>query len=299
MVKPCIGRACLAAAVFGLFLSGIPACDAPAPGGAAVPTPESERLIAAAREHESAGRLPEALAAYEAALAGQPQLAAACVRAADLARRTGEAEAAARHARRALAGRPSDPAVICTLARALAPVDAARAQAALRPLLETVPDRADVRLAAGEAALAGGDPAAALPHLRAALAAGPDPAELLDIGRAFSRAGFHADAVAAVRRALEAGDRSPDARYTLGWTLERAERYEECVREYGALIEDHPEYLPAYRNLGALMARDGELPRAIRLWERGLRYHPDDPGLRANIDAAMDALGLTREDPDG
>ena len=83
----------------------------------------------------------------------------------------------------------------------------------------------------------------------------------------------------------------PDARYTLAWVLEQAERFPESVQEYELLIRDHPEYLPPYRNLGALMARDGEVERAIRLWEEGLRHHPDDPGLRTNVEAARGALG--------
>jgi tetratricopeptide (TPR) repeat protein len=159
---------------------------------------------------------------------------------------------------------------------------------------ELAAERADVHLAAAEAALARDDRSAAVSHLRRGLAAGPLPDELLGIARAFSRAGFHSDAVESARAAIAAGGPTPEARYTLAWTLEQAERYDECVREYFALIGDHPEYLAPYRNLGALMARDGELSRAIELWERGLRHHPDDPGLRANVDEALEALGLQR-----
>ena len=61
-------------------------------------------------------------------------------------------------------------------------------------------------------------------------------------------------------------------------------------------LEDHPDHLPTYFNMGALMARDGELSRAVTLWERGLRYHPGNAGLQANIDQALDALGLRREE---
>jgi hypothetical protein len=40
------------------------------------------------------------------------------------------------------------------------------------------------------------------------------------------------------------------------------------------------------------MARDGEVERAIGLWESGLQYAPDDPGLKSNIETARAALGL-------
>jgi tetratricopeptide (TPR) repeat protein len=282
-----------AAALAALAAAG-GGCASPPPEE--TPTPESERALAEARALEADGRSEGALQAYEAVLGVQPGLTAARIRAADLARRVGDDERAARHARRALERPGADPAELCTVVRALAAADPKRAGKALQPLIAAEPDRADAQLAAAEIALARNDRSAAASHLRRALGAAPGPAELLDVGRAFSRAGFHPDALECVRRALDEGDRSPEARYTLGWALERAERYDECAREYSALIEDHPDYLPAYRNLGALMARDGELPRAVRLWERGLQAHPGDEGLRANIDQALEALGLTREE---
>jgi tetratricopeptide (TPR) repeat protein len=243
----------LAGAVLALLALAAPACEAPESAGPEPPTAGSARLLAEARAREDEGRPAEALALYETALAAQPRLAEARVRAADLSRRAGDLPAAARHVRRAL---------------------------------ELAPERADTQLAAAGIALARDDRSTAVSHLRRAL----------EIGRAFSQAGFHPDAVESVRAALAAGGPSPEARYALAWTLEQAGRYDECVREYFALLEDHPDHLPAYRNLGALMARDGELPRAIELWERGLRHHPDDAGLRANVDEALDALGLRRSE---
>lgn len=282
-----------------LLLLAAAACERSGPRVPAVPSPENDERIEQARALERDGRPQDALRRYEEALKVQPDLGDARIRAADLARRTGADDAAARHARRALGMHPSDPGKLAVLARALAPTDAKRAADALAPALADAPDRADVQVAAAEVALAGGDRSGALGHLRAALAADPDATTLLDIGRAFSRAGFHSDAVAAVRKAIETGGRTPEARYALGWVLEQAERYQECVSEYTSLIADHPDYLPPYRNLGALMARDGELARAIDLWERGLKLHPDDAGLRANIDEAMDALGVQRGDSSG
>jgi len=268
-----------------------PSSDAPD-----IPTPESERLLGEAAAADSAGHAAEALALCETVLRAQPDLTAARVRAADLSRRTGDPEAAVLHARRALKHPPESPADLAALARALAPDDPDRARSLLAPWLDADTTRADVQLAAADVALSGSDPSTAMRHLRRALAAGPSPSQKLEIARGFARAGFPSDAVETVREAIASGDDSPETRYTLGWTLERAERYDECVHEYFSLLEDHPDYLPAYLNLGALMARDGELERAVALWERGLAHHPGNEDLQANIDQALDALGVMRKE---
>ncbi|MGQ0722306.1 MAG: tetratricopeptide repeat protein [Candidatus Eiseniibacteriota bacterium] len=169
----------------------------------------------------------------------------------------------------------------------------------LAPLLAQSPVAPEVRVAAGDIALESDDPAAAVAHFREAARTSADPALLLEAGRGMARAGFPDDGIAVVRRVLDGGDPGPEARYTLAWILEKAERYPECVREYSGLLADHPDYVPAYRNLGALMARDGELPRAIRLWRRGLEHAPGDAGLEANIREATEALELEFAEGEG
>lgn len=175
-------------------------------------------------------------------------------------------------------------------ARELARRSPRKAAKVLAPLLAQSSTVPEVRVAAGEIALESDDPAAAMDHFREAARSSADPVILLEAGRGMARAGFPDDGIAVVRRVLDGADPDPEARYTLAWILEKAERYPECVREYSELLADHPDYVPAYRNLGALMARDGELPRAIRLWSRGLEHAPGDPGLEANIREAVEAL---------
>jgi tetratricopeptide (TPR) repeat protein len=250
-------------------------------------------LLDTARALDRAGRLDEARRAWERAIETEPSLVAARARAAELAARAGDPEATISHATALLERVPDHPEARVLLARALAEAGDDRAVEILEPVLATRPDHSRALALAGELALRRGDLEAAGRQLRHALAAaGDDPVALLDAGRGLSRAGRHAEAVAAVTRALERGDRSAEARYTLARVLEGAERYPEAVQEYSMLLRDHPDHLPAYRNLGALMARDGEVERAIELWERGLERFPDDPGLAANVKAAREALGL-------
>jgi tetratricopeptide (TPR) repeat protein len=259
--------------------------------GHALPAQVVSRLHEA-REHDRAGRPDDARRAYDEALRGEPRLVSARMRAADLARRSGDLAAAARHAEELLERVPEHRGARIVLARVLARRDARRASTILEPLVLASPHDPDALIAAAEVALARGEPAVARQHYDRALASGADaPEALLDIGRGLSRLGLHREAIKTVLRALDRGDRPPLARYTLAYVLERGERFQESVHEYRQLIRDHPDYLPPYRNLGALMARDGELEQAIRLWEEALSRHPGDAGLRANIDAAREALG--------
>jgi tetratricopeptide (TPR) repeat protein len=291
-----------AAAVLGAARAGEPLladalADPPADRVVtALPTPPLatgvDSLVTAARDHERAGRPGEARAAWTAAFTAEPGLVAARARAAELAFRDGDAPAAASLATGLLALVPDHPEARVLLARLLV----RRKDEAARPLLDGVlaesPHHPGALVLRAELALEAGDPARAVRDLRLALvAAGEDPGALLDVARGLSRAGLHEDAVRTAQRAIGRDD-SPFARYTLAFVLERAERYPEAVREYARLVRTHPGYLPPYRNLGALMARDGELERAIDLWERGLAHNPGDPSLTANLEAARRALGL-------
>ena len=246
-----------------------------------------------AREADRASRWNEAREAYDSALLVEPRLVSARMRAAELAHRQGESQRAVDHAQEILRLVPEHREARVLIARVLFSQEDARASGHANAVLEDAPRHSLARIIAGEIAFADADPALAVDHLRNALAVtGDDPETLLDLGRALSRVGLHADAIDVVTRAAERGDRSPLARYTLAYVLERGERYPESVHEYAGLIRDHPEYLPPYRNLGVLMARDGEVERAIRLWERALEMHPGDPGLEANLREARKALGL-------
>jgi len=200
-----------------------------------------------------------------------------------------------------LAAVPEHPDAKVLLARLLAAApDPDGAEALVREVLRASPRHAGALAARAEVEILRGNAPAAARDLRSALAAaGTRSDDLVAIAAELSRAGLHAEAVATARRALETGDRSPPARFTLAIALAGAERYAESVDEYARLIREHPEYLPPYRNLGTLMARDGELERAIRLWEQGLQFHPDDAGLKANVEEARRALGLGTLGGDG
>jgi tetratricopeptide (TPR) repeat protein len=271
--------------------SGGGGAEESAPPDASLPA-EVIGHLASARAHDLASRVSAAREGYAAAVAAEPRLIGARARGAELARRAGEIQASVDEATALLARVPEHPEARVLVSRVLIAQKDERALPLLAGVLAAAPHHPSALTVRADLSLQGGDGEAALRDLRLALAAaGENQDALIEVALGLSRAGMHADAVRTAQVAV-GRDRNPRARYTLAFVMEKAERYPESVHEYSALIGEHPEYLPPYRNLGALMARDGELQRAIDLWERGLELHPEDPSLRANLEAARAAVGL-------
>jgi len=249
--------------------------------------------LAQARELDRRGDMDGASEAYARVLEVEPNRVDVRFRRAELAFQSDHADSAREIAESILVQVPHHAEVRLLLARACISTDLNRSRSLLDPVMAWYPTHAGARLVAAEIAIASGDHSSALRDLRAAFAGAGRRTELrIAIAAAFSRVGFHGDAVDLARAVIRSGDRRPQARYTLAYALEKAERFPECVVEYRALLDDHPDFLPAYRNLGSLMARDGEVERAILLWENALRFHPDDEGIKANLEEARRALGL-------
>ncbi|MCA9753764.1 MAG: sulfatase-like hydrolase/transferase [Gemmatimonadetes bacterium] len=269
------------------------------PGDRRVPGVAAESLEPSVTRHLELARAADrrddvqtALQEYRAACAGEPRLVAARLRAAELARRTGDTEVWIDDASAVLARVPEHPEARVLLARALAARRDEHALSLVAGVLDVTPRHAGALTLRAELDFEGGDPGAAVDRLRLArAAAGENPEDLVDVALGLSHGGLHAEAVRTAQAARRL-DEGPRERYTLAFVLEQAERFPESAHEYSSLIRDHPDYLPPYLNLGALMARDGEIERAIALWEQGLERHPDDPSLRANVESARRALGL-------
>jgi tetratricopeptide (TPR) repeat protein len=264
------------------------AADVPPP-----PTHEPSPARERARAADRAGDLDAALAEYARVIEEEPGRVSARYRWAELALMTDDERGARDMAQQVLDLVPHHAEARVLLARTWAESEPRRARRFLDPVLAWYPSHAEAHAAAAAIAIASGDHSHALRELRLGLAgAGVRTEVLVSISGGFSRVGFHGEALSAARAAIRLGDERPRTRYALAYALEKAERFSESVTEYRSLLREYPAFLPPYRNLGSIMARDGETERAILLWESALRYHPDDAGIKTNLEEARRAMGL-------
>ncbi len=201
---------------------------------------------------EEAGRLPAAVAAYEAALALHPAYAEAHGNLGRLLGRTGRVPDALRHLEAAVRANPRLLTAQKNLGLYL-PFAGRGAEAI--PILENVlaahPDDADAHTWLGDALLGQNRPAAAVPHYAAAVRLQPDSDKAeSNWGAACLLLGQPADA----RRHLE-----------------RALRLQ-------------PANLAARRNLGLVALQQGRPAEAADHFAAVLRANPDDPVAREQLD---------------
>jgi tetratricopeptide (TPR) repeat protein len=221
--------------------------------------------------------------------------------------RVGEARAAWD---RALAADPDDvDALLAAGQLALHQGDLATARERLRQLLRTAPDEAlaKVRVAAAwldakqpaEAleAASGGSDDARLPYLRgvalqqlrrwteaAAAFAEVKPASgeiygtaRVSLGYALSRAGRGAEAVRELRRGLETLPGDPALLFALGEAFDRAGQRDAGLAQMRAVLAVKPDHAEALNFLGYAYAERGErLAEALALVERALAVEPEN-----------------------
>jgi protein O-GlcNAc transferase len=183
---------------------------------------------------EGQGRLVEAIAAYQQALARAPGYAAAHYNLGNAYRQKGEMAAAAECFRRAVDSDPED----------------ARALTALGQVLQT--------LARVEEAI---------PFLKRAIALIPDDADLhCDLGDALQTLRQLPDAVAAYRRSLDLNLRLPRAWYSAGCAEASRKEYLTAIACFQKALELCPDWPEAQHNLGQVLFKLGQVEEALGLF---------------------------------
>jgi tetratricopeptide (TPR) repeat protein len=188
------------------------------------------------------------------------------------------------------------------------------------------PASARVRASLGDALLAAGRPAEALPRFDEALRLDPENVQTLD-SEAAALDALHrpAEAIAAYGRALELRPQFPRAHNDLGVVLAEQGRLPEAIAhyefvlrlqpgnpaahfnlgnarmeqgrpeaaaaEYAAALRFAPDYAEAACNLGRALAEMGRAPEAIARYEEALRLQPDFPECCYNLGNARMQLG--------
>lgn len=80
---------------------------------------------------------------------------------------------------------------------------------------------------------------------------------------------------------------------SIGYVLLRNRKVKDAVAVFAQNVEDHPDSWNAHDSLGEAYAADGDVPSAIRAYERSLQLNPDNTGGAAAL-KKLRAQGTTR-----
>jgi tetratricopeptide (TPR) repeat protein len=236
-------------------------------------------LVAEGRQHHMAGRIEQASARYEAALAQAPDDAEALHLLGML--RVGQARGAEGIAmlRRAAERTPRLPAVWYNLGLALTGEgQAEEAVACLQHAVALNPGYAEAHLALGQAAKAAGRNEEAAASYRRALKTEPRDAMLLTrLGTACGDAGLLDEAEDCLGRAVAAAPANAVMHTNLGVLLQRRERVEESIPMFRRALELAPGDPAALVRLGMSLAEQNRPGEAMDCYEAALAAQPNDP----------------------
>jgi tetratricopeptide (TPR) repeat protein len=139
----------------------------------------------------------------------------------------------------------------------------------------------------------------AMEEWRAALHSEPENAGAhYNLGNALARMpGRMPEAVAEWQAALRTEPGLADVHYNLGnyWS-QMPDRTADAISEYEAAVRFQPDLAEAHNNLANLLARiPGRLPDAITHWKAALRSQPNLAQAHYNLGMALSQMGRTRE----
>jgi tetratricopeptide (TPR) repeat protein len=233
--------------------AGGSASAAPASGAKAeASSPEIHDNMA--RIHVREGKLDEAIAEFEKALALNQRDSDALLGLAGIAAMRGNRARAEHLTQVALASNPDFPPALAQLA--------------------------DLRRDAGDL------PEAIRLYREALKIDDASPGLYLGLGDCLARAGQFAEAEKAFRRVVSLEPDSFEAYYNLGVSTSQQGRFDEAVAAYEralALDPKNPLYAAALNNLGTVHLDRGDKPKAIARWEEAVRASPAQLEARYNL----------------
>ncbi|MGQ9368773.1 tetratricopeptide repeat protein [Azospirillum sp. ST 5-10] len=169
-------------------------------------------------------------------------------------------------------------------------------QERLQAGLRQAPGHGDLQLLAGQERMESRQPAAALPHLAAAVNLQPRhlPAALA-LARCLEALGDHARTERVLRAALEVDPDNSQVLIGLANALQRLERFEESLDAYRryAAVAGTPGFLLA--NVGALLRRMGAFGEAQRVYRTALANEPAAAGTLYNYSNLLKEMGALDE----
>lgn len=157
--------------------------------------------------------------------------------------------------------------------------DRAGARAAIDAALATEPEAPALLAFGGLLAAQSGDPQAAIPYFRRALALGPgDTAMRINLATALVATGALDEA-----GALCAGQADAKLQRIAGWVHQQQGRLGEAAAAYRAALAAAPQDFESWNNLGNVLAEAGDADGAIEALQRAITLRPDIAEMVINL----------------
>jgi tetratricopeptide (TPR) repeat protein len=269
---------------------------------AEAPLPSSQDAMTAGAAAYEAGRYGDAVAAYQQAVAAQPDnatyrqaLAAALIR-------SGDREAGLAEYRQVLRRDPDNALARLRLAVVRAEDEGPSPEVLeeLSRVVESAPELVEARLELGRLLVEAGRPAEALPHLQRAVEAAPEDLEARQrYGRLLLSLQRLPEARRELEAALELGGDDAETLLALG-LLEKAAGDAEAARRYLLQVVEQEVDAPrraglALVQLARLAEERGDAAEALTHWQAAAELTPRALTVQLGLSAARVAGGLVAE----
>ena len=243
------------------------------------------------------GQLSEAIAAYQAAIALQPQLARAYNNLGTAFKAQGELEQAEQAYREALVQQPHYPEVYLNLGNlARQRSHLGQAIAHYKQALEQQPHYADAWHNLGWIAQQQGQSAQAMVCYQRALEADPSNPDLLNaVGNGLQRLGKFAQAISYYQRAIARRPEDPAFYSNLGAAHQELGQFDQSLIYYQKAIALNPTYADAYYNLGNHYKAQDALLASRAAFQRAIALQPNYPQALNNLGLVEYELGNLRD----
>ena len=253
----------------------------------------TESNLAVALQAE--GRVDEATAHYERAIALRPDYAPAYNNLGTALRAKGRLAEAAAAYRRAIELRGEYPEAHYNLANVLTDEGkAAEAAEHFRIALRSMSGSADVHNNLGIALAAEGKRDEAIDEFRAAVAGDPaSPKSHRNLADTLASAGRAEEAFIEFRRAVQLAPADGALHYDLGSFLLEIGRVDEAIVEFRAALKLAPRSVEAHNNLGIALGTMGRMNEAIDEFRAALAIDPGFADAKRNLETALRATAAS------